>query len=246
MTLELTKTTIFFGVALFVLGYFVGNTIPVQGTGATIQIQGNQELQAPPAVGDAAQQQAPSSVKLEIEDDPIVGNREAKVYFYEFSDYQCPFCRRFFSASLPQIEENYIKTGKILFVYKDFPLTQIHPGALPAAIYSECANRQGKWKEFHDTIFNEQNKQGGGTVQFGQTELDQWAAVAGLDMVKLESCAQEQTVAAEVQDDMNKGVALGVSGTPSFFIGSPERGFVNVVGAQPYEVLKQAIDQQLA
>jgi len=226
-----------------VLGYFVGNVLPISGD-SSVTVSAKQ-TGAIASTGDLQQQQAPSNVKLEIEDDPMIGSKDAKVIFYEFSDFQCPFCRKFFTDSLSQLEKEYVDTGKVLFVYKDFPLTQIHPGALPAAVYSECANRQGKWREFHDTVFNEQNKQGGGTVQFGQAELDQWAKIAGLDAAKLASCAQDPSVVVEVQNDQNTGIALGVSGTPSFFIGSPDKGFVNVVGAQPYAVLKQTIDQKL-
>ena len=227
-----------------VLGYFVGNVLPISGD-SSVTVSAKQ-TGATASAGDLQQQQDPSTVKLEVEDDPTIGSKDAKVIFYEFSDFQCPFCRKFFTDSLSQLEKEYVDTGKVLFVYKDFPLTQIHPGALPAAVYSECANRQGKWREFHDAVFNEQNKQGGGTVQFGQAELDQWAKIAGLDAAKLASCTQDPSVVAEVQNDQNSGIALGISGTPSFFIGSPDKGFVNVVGAQPYAVLKQTIDRKLA
>lgn len=239
----MTKSTLLLGVFFLVLGYFAGNVLPISGD-SSVTVSAKQTGAAP--AGDLQQQQAPSNVKLEVEDDPTIGSKDAKVIFYEFSDFQCPFCRRFFTDSLSQLEKEYVDTGKVLFVYKDFPLTQIHPGALPAAVYSECANKQGKWREFHDMVFNEQKKQGGGTVQFGQAELDQWAKTTGLDMTELAKCAQDPSVVAEVQSDQNTGVALGVSGTPSFFIGSPDKGFVNVVGAQPYAVLKQAIDQKLA
>ncbi|TBR08527.1 MAG: DsbA family protein [Candidatus Nitrosotenuis sp.] len=242
--IEVTKSTLLLGVFFLIFGYFVGNVLPISGDFSSVAVSAKQTGATVPA-GDL-QQQAPSNVKLEVENDPTIGSKDAKVIFYEFSDFQCPFCRRFFTDSLSQLEKEYIDTGKVLFVYKDFPLTQIHPGALPAAIYSECANKQGKWREFHNAVFNEQNKQGGGTVQFGQAELDQWAKMVGLDATKLASCAQDPSVVAEVQSDQNTGIALGVSGTPSFFIGSTDKGFVNVVGAQPYAVLKQAIDQKIA
>lgn len=243
--IEVTKSTLILGAFFLLFGYFVGNVFPISGDSSSVTVSSKQ-ADAGTSAGDLQQQQAPSNINLEVEDDPTIGSKDSKVIFYEFSDFQCPFCRRFFTDSLSQLEKEYVNTGKVLFVYKDFPLTQIHPGALPAAVYSECANKQGKWKEFHDAVFNEQNKQGGGTVQFGQAELDQWAKMAGLDMNDLARCVQDPSVVAEVQNDQNTGVSLGVSGTPSFFIGSPDKGFVNIVGAQPYAVLKQAIDQKLA
>lgn len=243
--MEITKTSLILGALFLVLGYFVGNALPISGNSPQQTIVVQQEGNVA-ATAENQPQQAPNPTQLSPDNDPVIGNLNAPVQVYEFSDFQCPFCRRFFTDSLSQLEKEYVDTGKVLFVYKDFPLTQIHPGALPAAVYSECANKQDKWREFHDMVFNEQNKQGGGTVQFGQAELDQWAKTAGLDATELAKCVQDPSVVAEVQNDQNTGVSLGVSGTPSFFIGSQDKGFVNVVGAQPYAVLKQAIDQKLS
>lgn len=149
-TVEITRSALILAALFLVLGCFVGNVLPISGQSTSVSVKQADST----ATGDQ-QQQAPSNVNLEVEDDPTIGSKDAKVIFYEFSDFQCPFCRRFFTDSLSQLEKEYVDTGKILFVYKDFPLTQIHPGALPAAVYSECANKQGKWREFHDTVFNE-------------------------------------------------------------------------------------------
>ncbi|MBI4894698.1 MAG: DsbA family protein [Candidatus Aenigmarchaeota archaeon] len=242
MTLEITNTVIVASVVFLVIGYLVGNVAPIYGKSSIPTAQIQQAGTDPTAAGGTEPQQQPSQqVSLSVDDDPTMGSKDAPIIVYEFSDYQCPFCERFFSASLPQIKQNYIDTGKILFVYKDFPLTQIHPGAMPAAIYAKCANDQGKWVAFHDAVFKNQ-----GALQQGQAGLDSLATQAGLDMTALASCASDPSAQKEVENDLNTGIAVGVTGTPSFFIGSPEKGFVNVVGAQPYDVLRQAIDQKLA
>lgn len=90
-----------------------------------------------------------------IDDDPILGSANAPVTMIEFSDYQCPFCHSFWKQTLPQIKKDYIDTGKVKFVYRDFPLN-IHPMAEPAARAANCAGEQGKYWEYHDKIFGEQ------------------------------------------------------------------------------------------
>ncbi|MEX2090869.1 MAG: thioredoxin domain-containing protein, partial [Candidatus Paceibacterota bacterium] len=127
-------------------------------------------------------------VEVSIDDDPMLGNPKAKVTLVEFSDFQCPFCRSFWAGAYQQIKTEYIDTGKIRFVYRDFPLS-FHPGAAPAAQGAECADDQGKFWEMHDKIFEEQAKQGGGTIQFSENEVKKWAGlVAGLDMAKWNEC----------------------------------------------------------
>ncbi len=190
--------------------------------------------------------QIPSAISVSKDDDPVIGDPHAKVLFIEFSDFQCPFCRRFYTQSLSQLEQEYIDTGKVLFVYRDFPLDSIHPGARPAAIAAECAEEQGKWREFHNKIFDEQNKQGQGTVEFDSADLKQWAADIGLDTTAFNSCLDSNKYDAEVTKDFQDGLSAGVSGTPTFFIGNDQDGYTQLVGAQPYNVIKQAIDQELA
>jgi protein-disulfide isomerase len=88
---------------------------------------------------------------------PVTGNKNAKVTVVEFSDFQCPFCEQFFKNTYPQLKKEYIDNGKIAFYYRHFPLTSIHPYAKSAAIAAECANDQGKFWEYHDLLFQNQN-----------------------------------------------------------------------------------------
>lgn len=99
------------------------------------------------------------------DDDAFLGNPGASVVMLEFSDYQCPYCRTFWSDAFPKIKRDYIDTGKVKFVYRDFPL-DFHPASVLTAQASECAREQGKFWEFQDKVFSEQAKQGQGTIQF--------------------------------------------------------------------------------
>ncbi len=166
------------------------------------------------------------------------GNKDAKVTVVEFSDYQCPFCRKSWSEVIPSLFKDYVDTGKVRFIYKDFPLS-FHPNAPVYAEAARCAGDQGKYFEMHDKIFQEQDKLGQGTVDVAFDK--KWAMDLGLDAATFNTCFDSGKYKQAVQQDFADGVAVGVSGTPTFFVnGQP------IVGAQPYAVIKQAIEQELA
>lgn len=175
------------------------------------------------------------------DDGPFLGSPEAPVAMVEFSDFQCPFCRRFFKETLPQIKEKYVKTGKVKFVYRDFPLVQIHNMAQKYAEAGECANEEGKFWQMHDKIFEEQEKLGQGTVT-GITAADvkKWAREIGLDGQRFDQCLDSGKYAQEVGKDYNDGVAAGVSGTPGTFVNGRL-----VQGAVPYTQFEQIIEEEL-
>ena len=179
-------------------------------------------------------------VNVSVDDDPMLGNPKAKVTIVEFSDFQCPFCRTFWSGAFQQIKTEYIDTGKVRFVYRDFPLS-FHPAAQPAAEAAQCANDQGKFWEMHDKLFQEQEKKGTGTIQFSETDIQKWASqIPGLDVNKLNECISSNKYKSEVEKDLKDGSAYGVSGTPTLFInGRP------IVGAQPFSAFKAEIDALL-
>ena len=179
-------------------------------------------------------------VDVSVDDDPMLGNPKAKITLVEFSDFQCPFCRSLWSGAFQQIKKEYIDTGKVRFVYRDFPLS-FHPGAVPAAQGAQCANEQDKFWEMHDKIFQEQEKQGEGTVQFSAADISKWAGqVPGLDMNKWNECFNSNKYQAEVAKDLEDGTAYGVSGTPTIFINGSA-----LVGAQPFSAFKAEIDKFL-
>jgi len=193
------------------------------------------------------QQQAPppSIISVSLDDDPVKGNPDASVVIVEFSDFQCPFCSRFYHQTLPLIQENYIDTGKVKLVYRDLPLDSLHPNARPAHIASECADEQGMFWQYHDILFENQAQWN----RLGPTDLNsaliQYAHSLGLNSTSFESCLGSQTIADEVNADYLQGISYGATGTPTFFIGNEDDGFIKLVGAQPYAVFQQVIDSQL-
>ena len=186
----------------------------------------------------------PSAVQVSVDDDPVLGDNDAPVTIIEFSDYQCPFCRKFWQETLPRIERDYIANGQVKLVYRDFPLG-FHDGAIPYASAASCARDEGgdeAYFKMHDKIFEEQNVLDCGsvstTVQYvGLDTLKQWAKDIGYN---IDSCLDSNKYADEIQKDLSDGAASGVQGTPGFFInGKP------LSGAQPYSVFKQMIDSEL-
>jgi protein-disulfide isomerase len=173
-----------------------------------------------------------------MDDDPVKGLDDAPIVIIEFSDFQCPFCGRFYSQTLPQIKKEFIDTGKAQFVYRDFPISSIHSQAKPAALAAECANEQGKFWEYHNKIFENQSN-------LSEENLKKWAKEIGLNMTTFKSCFDSKKYDSEVNKDFSDGQNAGVSGTPTFFIGKRNEEPQKIVGAQGFNVFKQAIDSLL-
>lgn len=193
-------------------------------------------------------QSNPSStiISVSLDDDPVKGDPNAPITIVEFSDFQCPFCARFFTTTLPLIEKNYIETGKVKFVYRDFPLPDIHQNAIPAAIAAECADEQGMFWEYHDKIFENQLLWQDLDKQNVVSTFEQFAKELGLDTESFNTCLESAKYLDEVQNDLNDGVSYGVTGTPGFFIGNEKIGYTMVSGAQPYASFEQLLDQLLS
>lgn len=171
---------------------------------------------------------------------PLKGDNGAKVTMVEFSDFQCPFCKQYFDATESQVDSDYVKTGKIKFAYRQFPLTTIHPNAYLAANAGECANDQGKFWEYHDLLFKNQASWSAQAAADATSSLVDLAGQTGMDTDQFKSCLTSQKDKKNVDDDMAAGNAAQVDGTPTFFI----NGF-RLVGAVPYDQIKQAIEQEL-
>ena len=186
---------------------------------------------APSGAGDAV---PAARVQVDVGGAPSKGGKDAPVTLIEFSDFQCPFCGRFFSDTAPQIEEQYVKAGKVWFVYKHFPLDSIHSQATPAALASECAKEQGKFWEYHDLIFKNQQS-------LGDESYKAWAKQLSLDVDKFNSCYSSQKYLSVIKGDVQQGSSAGIRGTPGFFLNGQL-----ISGAQPFAVFQQAIDAELA
>jgi protein-disulfide isomerase len=192
-----------------------------------------------------ASPQPSQPLKVSLDDDPIRGNPDAEITIVEFSDFQCPFCARFHSTTLPQIEQNYLSTGKVNFVYRDFPIQSIHPNALPAALASECADDQGKFWEYHDKLFENQRGWQDLDSQTGIDTFKGYAQELGMNMEEFDSCLDSGKYSQEVNNDLQDGRNYGVTGTPGFFVGNEKIGFTKITGAQPYSVFQRVLDGQL-
>jgi protein-disulfide isomerase len=184
-------------------------------------------------------------IALTVANSPFKGDKNAKVMLIEFSDYQCPFCARHFRQTLPQVEKDYIKTGKLRYVFRDYPIENIHPQAFKAAEAAHCAGEQGKYWEMHDRMFANQKA-------MGLSDLLQHAQVLKLDAANFQRCLDAGKYAAKVRQDIADGEKANVRGTPTFFLGQTDTDgstikAVRVIrGAQPYTVFKAAIDGLLA
>jgi protein-disulfide isomerase len=172
---------------------------------------------------------------------PTKGDKDARVTLVEFSDYQCPFCGRFYRETWPEIDRDYVKTGKVKYVFRDFPLEGLHPQALKAAEAAHCAGEQGKYWAMHDRLFD-------GQAALEDKDLAQHAGAVGADVTRFEQCLQSGRYTAQVRQSLQDGVQLGVSGTPTFIVGLSEPGSSTIKaaailrGAQPYSSFKQALD----
>jgi protein-disulfide isomerase len=166
-----------------------------------------------------------------------MGNPNAPVHIIEYGDFQCPYCLKFWSETEPQLIEEYVNTGKVYFEYRSLGAFLGEESAW-AAEGAYCAGDQGKFWEYHDTLFINWN--GGNTGNYSKDRLVQFAESLDLDMQTFESCLRDGWHTPTVQKDAADASAAGVRATPTFFI----NGFM-LEGAQPFHVLKEYIEESL-
>jgi protein-disulfide isomerase len=182
-------------------------------------------------------------VVFDLGDNPTKGSSDAPLTLIEFTDYQCPFCARWTSQTLPQLNDEYVKTGKVRLALLDLPLESIHKQAFKAAEASHCAEEQGKFWEMHDRLFEKHR------------ELEPWNAHAeavGLDAAKFEACLSSGKYAEAVRRDMAQAQRAGATGTPAFVLARTDgadknkvKGITALKGAQAFNAFKAAIDEAL-
>lgn len=178
-------------------------------------------------------------VEVDTEGAFSIGSADAPVVLVEFTDYQCPFCSRHFLETYPQIKADYVDSGKVRYVFLDFPLTSIHPQAQQAAEAARCAGDQGAYVEMHDMLFARQGEWNGRSD--AADLFTNYATDLGLDAAGFADCLDSRTHEAAVLADLEQGIRLGVDGTPAFFLNG---NFLS--GAQPYEVFQNTIEALLA
>ncbi len=185
-----------------------------------------------PVTPGPAQPNAPSGGPSNTMGDP-----NAPVKIVEYADFQCPYCLRYWQETEPQIIDNYVKTGKVYYEYRsvgDF----IGPESGAAAQAAYCAGDQGKFWQYHDTLFSHWTGENVG--DFADSKLTAFAAALGLDQAAFDSCLHSGKYASRLEQDVNNAKADGVQATPSFLING-----TLMEGAQPYSAFQQAIEAAL-
>ncbi len=215
-------------IAILILGYML---IKPDQTGITGNVVREKNPLQQPQQGQQPSQ--PEIIDVSIDDDSILGDENAPVTIIEFSDYECPFCARFYLNTFPQLKREYIDTGKVKLVYRDFPLS-FHQNAQKAAEAAECAGEQDKYYEMHDKIFENQQA-------ITATNLKEYAKEIGLNTNEFNECLDSGEMANEVQKDFQDGQSIGIRGTPTFFINGKL-----LRGAQPFEEFQKIIEKELA
>lgn len=220
------KATHFYAV-LVVLAFSIGVLIGYLAWGRTPAAI---TIEQPAA---AAPTSAPQYVRYKIPTDgfPSLGPANAPITLVEFADFQCPFCRQWEQETYQPLLAAY--PGKIRIVYRDFPLTSIHPNAMPAAEAAQCANEQGKFWAFHDKLFSSEN--------LSADVYKQYAQDLGLDMTKFNDCLTSHKYAQAIQADSDFATNLGINSTPTFFING-----LAIIGAQPLSSFTNVINKELA
>jgi protein-disulfide isomerase len=175
----------------------------------------------------------PLEPKLDVDDggNYFVGPKDAKVTIVEFADFQCPFCARMV-PTLNEIVKKY--EGKVRWVYRDFPLREIHPEALPSAVAANCAGAQGKYFEMHHALFENYQR-------LGAPLYKELAGKIGIDSSKFEACLKDPKMENEVLKDAQEGQNLGINGTPAYFVNGRKLG-----GAVDKNEFSRLIESELA
>ncbi|MEK6826171.1 MAG: DsbA family protein [Nanoarchaeota archaeon] len=231
----LWKISTFVFAGLFVISLFTGGFGIGGSNSDTGSDTGGRAVAPTPSAPSPNRPTGVASVSAEelIDDDPVLGDPDAPVTMVEFSDFQCPFCGRFRSQTFDQIKKDYIDTGKVKFVYRDFPLHSIHPQAGKSAEAAQCANDQEKFWEYHDKIFENQQS-------LSIDNYKKWADDLGLNTKKFNDCLDSGKYKDEVEKDLADATKAGGQGTPYFVIGNTP-----VSGAQPYSNFQSVIEAEL-
>jgi protein-disulfide isomerase len=182
---------------------------------------------------------------MQLGDVAVKGESTAPVTLVEFSDYHCPYCKRHATTVLTQLQKNYIDTGKLRFVMREFPIPNLHPRAYAASVAVLCAGDQGDYWGMHDALFIDQKAK-------QDEDFKAMADTIGLDATAFDVCLTSKKFDEQIKADQAEGQKLGISGTPSFVVGLTDPKDSSTVhltkfirGAQPYNSFATAIDELL-
>jgi len=182
---------------------------------------------------------------LTIAGSPAMGKDDAPVTLIEFTDYQCPFCRKHNRRTMPRLVQEYVDSGKLRYVLREYPIEALHPLSPDAAEAALCAGDQGKYWQMNARLFEES--------RLLPEELVGHAEALGLDLARFKDCFDGDKFVEQIARDLREGEAAGIQGTPTFFFGRTRpddtgkvRATRTLVGAQPYGNFKLMIDEMLA
>ena len=241
-TVEISEETVTFKrshfysvlvVLAFAVGILVGYVAWGRGTPVTAAAPAAAGAQQPSGQVAEAPTAQPQYKRYDIPTDgyPSLGPADAKIVVVEFSDFQCPYCRKFHDETYQALLDAY--PGQIRFVYRNLPLISIHPNAMPSAVASLCADDQNAYWEFHEKLFSSET--------LDEATYIKYATDLNLDVDTFTACLSSGSHDAEIQADMDFSLDLGVQSTPTFFVNG-----LALIGAQPLSSFQQLIDKELA
>ena len=210
------------------LGYVVWGMDPGGANALNAQTAG--QASGPVVEAPVTQQAQYKRYDIPTDNFYALGPADAPITLVEFSDYECPFCRRWHAEVYKPLLAAY--PGKIRLVYRNLPLTSIHPDALAAAEAAMCAGEQDVYWKYHDKLFSSE--------ALGNSTFIQYAQELGLNMAVFEACISDHKYQKAIQTDSDFAINLGINSTPTFFVNG-----LALVGAQPLDVFKQVIDKEL-
>jgi protein-disulfide isomerase len=172
---------------------------------------------------------------------PILGDPNAPITLVEFGDYQCHYCNVFFQTIEDDIIKNYVKTGKVKMIFKDYNI--IGPDSINASHGAHCANEQGVFWEYHDILYSNWTGENNGWAS--PRNLTIFAEEVNADMDKWTQCMNEKSHSITINESNNDARTLELTGTPAFFVINSEGKVSKLFGAQPFEVFKKIFDKEL-
>ena len=172
---------------------------------------------------------------------PILGDSDAPVTLVEFGDYQCHFCNIFFHSTEDNILKNYVETGKVRMIFKDYNI--IGPDSVNASNGAHCANDQGLFWEYHDILYSNWTGENNGWAS--SKNLEKFAQEIGLDMETWSDCMTNGIHSKTILASNDDAKDLGITGTPAFFVIGPDGKTTRIAGAQPFEVFENIFEAEI-
>jgi len=245
-TLNNNAALIFLGLSILIAGFLAGSMWQENRILRKGGLTALAPAAAPAAPGAAAPAAAPAGPLSDedwaaIQENPagVIGDKNAKIVMVEFTDYQCPFCSRYFNDSYGALKQKYVDSGKMKIIFRDQALS-FHPNAKPAAHAARCANEQGKFEAMHDSLFKNQDAWANLANAAAVTKFGELATAAGLNGNSLVTCVNSGKFNAAIEADAALGSRVGANGTPTFFVNKEI-----LVGAQPTSVFEATIDKSI-